>query len=189
MGTALMTAPSGNTTSGRLEALAGETLAGLGLELVHLTYRKEGRRWVLRLLIDRDGGVTLDDCALASEQIGAVLEVEDVIPQSYVLEVSSPGVDRPLFGERDYRRFAGREVQVRTHRPVAGRRQFRGVLAACEEGVVTLTLNEDEVVTLPLGDIASARLEVDLDQELGRPGRGGRPSAGGSSGQEKRGRQ
>lgn len=180
-----MAPPSGKAASGgasgRLEALVARTLASLGLELVHLVYRKEGRRWVLRLLIDREGGVTLDDCADASNQLGAVIEVEDAIPHSYVLEVSSPGVDRPLFKESDYLRFKGRAAQVRTQRPLNGRRHFQGDIVDCREGVVSLALTGGEVVELPLAEIVSGRLEVDLDQELGRPARDRRPAAGGGS--------
>lgn len=158
----------GGTATGRLRQLAATTLTGLGQELVHLSYRREGRQWFLRLMIDKEGGISMDDCAVASEQISAVLEVEDMIPHSFVLEVSSPGLDRPLFSEKDYQRFAGRKVVIRTHKPVDGRRQFQGTLEGCHEHRVTLRLNEGAMVHLELADIASGRLEVDLNQELSR---------------------
>jgi ribosome maturation factor RimP len=158
----------GATTTARLRILARETLAAMGLGLVNLTYRREGRQWILRLMIEAEGGVGLDDCSKASNQLGAVLEAEDIVPQSYILEVSSPGLDRPLFTEDDYRRFAGRRVNLRTHAPIAGRRHFQGVLQGCDDGYVALTLPSGEIVNLPFRDLASGRLEVDLDDELSR---------------------
>lgn len=166
-----MTNPSrgaGSSATARLRALAAETLTTLNLELVHLTYRREGKNWVLRLMIDKEGGVSMDDCSTASHHMGAVLEVQDIIPHTYTLEVTSPGLDRPLFTEKDYQRFSGRQVQIRTHRPVDGRRQFRGSLEGCSDDVVTLALAEGGNVSLPLADIADGRLELDLDMELSR---------------------
>jgi len=156
------------TTTARLRTLARETLAAMELGLVNLTYRREGSQWVLRLMIEAEGGVGLDDCAKASTQLSAVLEAEDIIPQSYLLEVSSPGIDRPLFTEDDYRRFAGRQVNLRTHAPMAGRRQFQGVLKGCDNGQVALRLPTGETVNLPFNNLASGRLEVDLDHQLSR---------------------
>jgi ribosome maturation factor RimP len=167
----VMTKPTretGSSVTARLRTLAAATLPGLGLELVHLTYRREGKGWILRLMIDREGGVSMDDCAAASNQMGAVFEVEDIIPHAYNLEVTSPGLNRPLFTADDYRRFAGNKVQIRTHRPVEGRRQFCGSLENCDDDIVTLCLPEGGTVSLPLADIADGRLELDLDKELSR---------------------
>jgi ribosome maturation factor RimP len=167
----VMTNPSrgaGSSATARLRALTAETLSTLSLELVHLTYRREGKNWVLRLMIDKEGGVSMDDCSTASQHMGAVLEVEDIIPHTYVLEVTSPGLDRPLFTADDYQRFSGRQAQIRTHRPVNGSRQFRGRLEGCSDDVVTLGLPEGGIVSLPLADIADGRLELDLDTELSR---------------------
>jgi ribosome maturation factor RimP len=166
--TTLTPGQDGTTTTALLRTLARETLAPMGFGLVNLTYRREGRQWVLRLMIEAEGGVGLDDCAKASNQLSAVLETEDIIPQSYLLEVSSPGLDRPLFTEDDYRRFAGRRVNLRTHAPIAGRRRFQGVLLGCDNGHVALSLPSGEAVNLPFRDLASGRLEVDLDHELSR---------------------
>jgi ribosome maturation factor RimP len=167
----VMTNPTRGTSisvTARLQALAEDTLPTLGLELVHLTYRREGKDWVLRLMIDREGGVSMDDCAAASNQMGALLEVEDIIPHTYNLEVTSPGLNRPLFTADDYRRFAGHKVQIHTHRPVQGRRRFSGSLETCCDDIVTLCLPEGGTVSLPLTDIADGRLELDLDKELSR---------------------
>ncbi len=167
-----MTTPSkgqdGASTTARLRLLAGETLSAMGLGLVNLTYRREGRQWILRLMIEAEGGVGLDDCSRASSQMGAVIETADIIPQAYVLEVSSPGLDRPLFTEDDYQRFSGHRVILRTHAPIAGRRQFQGVLQGCDNGYVSLSLPAGETVNLKFSDLASGRLEVELDNELSR---------------------
>jgi len=158
-------APERGSTSHSLEALAEQALAALGLELVQLVYRKEGPRWVVRLFIDQEGGVTLDDCARASEQFGTLLEVEDAIPHGYTLEVSSPGLDRPLTGERDYRRFTGRRARLKTKRPLDGQRNFQGTIAGYADDHVRLSLPDGSEVAIPILEIASGRLEVDLEAD------------------------
>jgi ribosome maturation factor RimP len=171
------TSPERGSASHRLEALAEQALAALGLELVHFVYRKEGPSWVVRLFIDREGGVTLDDCSRASEQFGTVLEVEDAIPHSYTLEVSSPGLDRPLVGEQDYRRFTGRQARLKTKRPLDGQRNFQGTIAGYADETVRLSLSDGGEVTIPILEIASGRLEVDLEAEES-------PAAGRATGQD-----
>jgi ribosome maturation factor RimP len=157
------TTGDGSPAAARLRALAEQAAETLGFELVHLEYRKEGRRWVVRLFIDRQGGVTLDDCARASEQFGTVLEVEDLIPHSYTLEVSSPGLDRPLVAEEDYRRFVGRRARLKTKQPVDGQRNFQGTIESCNDGRIQLLLADGRAVEIPIPEIASGRLEIDLD--------------------------
>ncbi len=98
----------------RLEALLEPALEGMGFELVDLEYRREERSWVVRLFIDREGGVTLDDCVTVSREVGVLLEVEDPVPQAYNLEVSSPGMDRVLKRPRDFERFAGQQIKLKT---------------------------------------------------------------------------
>jgi len=146
---------------GRLTELAREVLSEMGCELYHLEYHPAGSKSLVRVYIEKDGGVRLDDCEAASRRFGAVLEVEDLIPNSYVLEVSSPGLDRPLFEEKDYRRFAGRPACLTTREPLGGRRRFRGTIISCEQGEVRLGLAEGEDVLLPLSAVASGRLEVE----------------------------
>lgn len=158
----------GASTTTRLRIIACETLAGMGLSLVNLTYRREGHQWVLRVMIEAEGGVGLDACTRVSHQLSAVLDISDIIPQSYLLEVSSPGLDRPLFTEDDYRRFTGRRVNLRTHAPISGRRQFQGVIEGCADGLVVLNLSSGTTVNIPFKDLSSGRLEVDLDHELSR---------------------
>jgi len=142
----------------RAEAIA----ASEGVELVDLHYRREGPGWVLRLFIDKPGGVALEDCQEISQQLGAQVEVEDLVPHRYTLEVSSPGLDRPLLKEADYTRFAGRSVRITTDRPLEGRRRFRGRLEGLTDGQVLLTTDEGERFELPLERVASARLEIEF---------------------------
>ena len=110
----------------QLEQLAEALVASEGMELVDLEYRRQGRRWMLRLFIDKDGGVTLDDCANISRELGDLLDVKDVIPQAYVLEVSSPGLNRRLRKKEDFSRFAGRKVRLRLVAPIDGRKKNCG---------------------------------------------------------------
>jgi ribosome maturation factor RimP len=110
-----------------------------GLGLVQVQYRREGHGWVLRILVERDGGgVTVDECGVISREVADLLEVEDLIDTSYNLEVSSPGLDRPLTKPKDFDRFAGREITLKTTHPVEGRRNFRGTLEGIRNEVVLL---------------------------------------------------
>ena len=140
----------------RLFELLEPAIAAMGFELADLDAHF-GRRGLLRLFIDREGGVTLDDCQRVSEQIGAVLDVEDPLPGSYVLEVSSPGFDRRLRTAAHFERFAGENARIELRDPLDGRRKFVGKLAGVEGGVVVLDV-DGERKRLPMSDIAVARL-------------------------------
>lgn len=132
----------------------------LGLELVDVEYRKEGGRWFLRVYIDKPSGVGLEDCEVLSERLSRVLDEKNLIPHSYFLEVSSPGVERRLKKPGDYLRFAGREAQVVTTTPVNGRRKFTGTIIAADEGGVRLAVEGAEV-DIPYGTISKAKLVFD----------------------------
>jgi len=140
----------------RLFELLEPPVAAMGFKLADLDAHF-GRRGLLRLFIDREGGVTLDDCQRVSEQIGAWLDVEDPLPGSYVLEVSSPGFDRRLRKLAHFERFSGENAKVELKDARDGRRRFTGRLAGVEGSEVLLEV-EGEVVRLPFGDIAVARL-------------------------------
>ncbi len=140
----------------RLLELLEPAVAAMGFELADLELHR-GRRGVLRLFIDREGGVTLDDCQLVSEQVGAVLDVEDPLPGSYVLEVSSPGFDRRLRTQAHFERFVGERVRIELKDAREGRRNFTGQLTGVEGGKVLLEV-DGEMWQLPLNDIAVARL-------------------------------
>jgi len=151
----------------RVTELAAPLAAAIGLELAEVEYRQEGRQMVLRLYIERDGGVTLDDCAAVSRELAEILEVEDFIQGNYNLEVSSPGLNRPLKKPSDYERFTGKLVKIRTFELLpddAGnmRKTFTGELLGLGGGIVRLKLNEGQTAGIPLGKVAKANLEVEF---------------------------
>ena len=145
----------------RLKAVADSLLSSEGMELVDIEYRREPVGWVLRLTIDKGGGITLDDCTRVSQEIGRSLDVEDFIPNSYHLEVSSPGLDRPLKNERDFIRFSDRRIRVKTMDPIGNQKNFRGKLRTCVEGRIEME-TDGGIIEIPLSNIARANLEVEL---------------------------
>jgi len=145
----------------RVREIAEPILESEGMELVDLEYRREKRGRVLRLIIDQEGGVTLDDCASISHEIDKNLDVEGVPPGPYTLEVSSPGLNRPLKREADFHRFTNRLVKVRATAPDRERRTFRGRLLSCHDGVVEIEA-ESGLIQIPLDQITKANLEYDF---------------------------
>ncbi len=142
----------------RLTALLEPVVADLGYELVLLEFSPNKSSAMLRLFIDSADGITLDDCAKVSREVAATLDVEDPIRQSYQLEVSSPGMDRPLVKPAHFQRFRGELARIETLAPMAGnRRRFRGTLLEANEREVTLQMPEGPV-TLAYADIEKARL-------------------------------
>ncbi|NVN89908.1 MAG: ribosome maturation factor RimP [Desulfuromonadales bacterium] len=151
----------------RIRALAEPILCSMNLELVEVEFNRSGREAVLRMFIDKEGGVMLDDCADFSRELSILLDIEDFIPCEYNLEVSSPGLDRPLKTKADYERFAGRLIKVRTYEPFqddAGnkRKTFLGRLDGLKDGVVVMTLNEGQTASIPLERVAKANLEFEF---------------------------
>jgi ribosome maturation factor RimP len=139
-----------------LEGLIGPVVEAMGLELVEATFGKEGGRRVLRVTVDREGGVDLDTIAKASEKVSRRLDVEDFSSGPYTLEVTSPGVERPLKKPADYTERVGQKVRVKTFGPVDGARSHTGPIVAADRASVTVA-TEDGERTLAYGDIASAR--------------------------------
>jgi len=127
--------------------------------LVDVEFRREAGGWILRLYIDKRGGVTLGDCQRVSEELSDLLDVENPIHHPYTLEVSSPGLNRPLRHESDFLRFAGQRARVTTSEVVAGQRRFLGVLKGCEGGQVVLERENGTVVSIPYALISKARLD------------------------------
>lgn len=153
------------------EVAIGKAIApaieAMGLELWGVEYLRQGRRATLRVFIDCLSGVTLDDCERVSRQVGAILDVEDPIKGEYTLEVSSPGIDRPLFTPPQFERYIGAEVNVRLSVPLDGRRRFRGVLEQAGADRIAL-LVEGGRIEMPHADIERAGL-VEPAVEAARP--------------------
>ena len=141
--------------------VAEPILQSEGLELVDLEYQREVQGWVLRFYIDREGGVTVEDCVEVSGELGAVLEVRDLIANPYVLEVSSPGLTRPLKKPEDFNKFQNRLVKMKTFEPIEGRRNFKGILLGLEGEKVRLKM-EGQLYEIPLEGIAKANLEIEF---------------------------
>jgi ribosome maturation factor RimP len=144
----------------QLTKLCEPVVAGQGYELVDLEFKNEPGvgGWVLRLFIDKEGGVTLDDCASLSRELSAVLDVEDAIQVGYSLEVSSPGLNRPLKKESDFARFVGKKAKIRTRHPVGeSRRNFSGTLLGVALGKVKIDVG-DQVCEVPVDDVEKANL-------------------------------
>ncbi len=147
----------------RVAALTESVYEKHGVELVDVEYVKEGRDWFLRVYIDKEGGVDLDDCQAVSTEISDLLdEHDDLFPHAYYLEVSSPGAERPLKKREDFVRFAGRLVRVKTYTPLNGRKKFTGVLQSGDEdrGIV-LIIDGDELV-IPWSNVARANLSLEI---------------------------
>ena len=146
----------------RITALAEQIAASMGMEIVLLEIKGDGNHSVVRTFIDQPGGVTLDDCERFSKRFSVSLDVEDWIPFSYVLEVSSPGVNRPLVKEADFQRFCGKNIMVRTRDPVEGQKNFKGKIVGVTEGRLELEVAPGKQIEIALMDIEKANLMADL---------------------------
>jgi ribosome maturation factor RimP len=172
-----MSNPVQQAVAPRVEALAEPLARSLGLELVDVEYLREGPSWVLRIFIDKapgvsagaTGGITLDDCTALSRALGPALDVDDVIGTTYSLEVSSPGLERPLKKPADFARFAGKRIKVKTYAPLPsagggagpGQKNFQGVLSGFQDQHVVLEV-DGKPLHIPLAAIAKAHLVVEL---------------------------
>ncbi|KPJ98125.1 MAG: hypothetical protein AMK71_11920 [Nitrospira bacterium SG8_35_4] len=145
-----------------LTGLIAPVVKAVGVELDDIEVAKMKGKILLRVYIDREGGVTIDDCEAASREIEAVLDVEDPIPYSYVLEVSSPGLDRPLKKPKDFKRFSGKKVRLVTREPVEKQNFFVGEIELATDDNVVLLLPKDRKITIQYDNISRARLEVEV---------------------------
>ena len=148
---------------------AARVASSYGLEIFDVQYRREGQGMMLRVLIDRPGSaatagesVSVDDCAHVSRDLSAIFDVEEVVPGAYTLEVSSPGLDRPLRRVEDYRRFAGRRAKIVMREPVDGQGFFKGRLAGVDGTDVVIEADDRKTHRVPLGLITRANLEVEF---------------------------
>ena len=134
----------------QIQQVLDPIVASLGLTLWDLEFRKEGPQWLLRIYIEREaGGVTLNDCEAVSRDLGAVLDVEDIIPHAYTLEVSSPGLDRSLTKPDHFRKCLGQRVRIKTYQAINGEKVFKGRLADLEGTVIVLETEKGEVLRVP----------------------------------------
>lgn len=152
----------------RIRQLVASVLEGQGYELVEFELKRGGKNGILRVFIDTPAGISHKDCELVSEQLGTVLDVEDLIPFSYTLEVSSPGLDRKLVKDSDYTRFEGKLAKVQTRVPLQNQKTFRGRLRGLESGKVLLEMPKGGLMEIPLDVIHEARLEFDWAEEKAR---------------------
>ena len=133
-----------------------------GFELVDVEYVKEAGSWYLRVYIDKEGGIAVDDCEVVSREADPILDTDDCIEESYILEVSSPGLGRPLKKDKDFARSIGEEVEVRLFRAVEGCKEYTGLLNAYDKTTVTLMLDDEKTLVLERSNIALIRLALDF---------------------------
>ena len=150
-----------NEMIGRIRTLAEPILRDVGIELVEIQYRREGSGWVLRLYIDKEGGITLEDCTHVSHEVSRHLDVEDFIYAPYTLEVSSPGLNRPLKTEKDFLKYRNHRIKVVICDPIEKRRQFKGKLLGFFENQIEMEV-EEGIVTIPLSNVVKAHVEIEF---------------------------
>ena len=146
----------------RTEELITPILDRMNFELVDVEYVKEGGTWYLRAYIDKEGGITVNDCEAVAREMNEILDREDFVEDSYVFEVSSPGLGRPLKKEKDYIRSMGKEVEIRTYRAINREKEFYGILSAYDENTVTIKTEDGTEMTFENSDIALIRLAFDF---------------------------
>ena len=144
------------------EELIEPIVTGFGFELVDVEYVKEAGTWYLRAYIDKPGGITVDDCEAVSRKFSDVLDEKDYIEDTYIFEVSSPGLGRPLKKDKDFQRSLGEEVEIRTYRPIDRQKEFVGELKAYDKESVTIVYEDDTEQTFQRQEIALIRLALDF---------------------------
>lgn len=152
----------GTAVEENVRRLAEPFLEGLGMELVDASYAAEHGRKVLRLLVDKPGGITLDDLTAVSREFGVLLDAENAIAERYTLEVSSPGIDRPLLKEKDYARFAGKKASIRTKEAIDGRRNFRATILGAEGGTIRVCDADGREYGILFSNIDKAKLVAEF---------------------------
>jgi ribosome maturation factor RimP len=146
-----------------VEELAEPIFQELGLELVEIEFVKEGKSWFLRVYIDKDNGVDIEDCGLVSEKLSEKLDELDPIPQNYFLEVSSPGAERPLKKDKDFQKAIGKNVFIKTYEPIDGEKSFEGTLLEFDGQHVKIEMKiktRKKTIEIPYEKVANARLAV-----------------------------
>ncbi len=142
----------------QLSELLTPSVEALGYELVGVEYHPNSVNALVRVYIDKADGITLDDCMAVNEQVSGILDVEDPIPSKYTLEISSPGLDRPLFNLKDFKRFVGHQAKIRISRPIERQRNFKGTLMGVNGDLVTIEAEDGKQSELDINFIEVARL-------------------------------
>ncbi len=151
----------------KIEAIIEPVAQSIGCELVSCDWVSELGRWILRVYIDRPGGVRVEDCKQLSYLLDPLLDVEEVVPQKYQLEISSPGLERPLRKLKDFIRFVGQKVDIKTQHPIGKRSHFKGKLLEVEEEILKLE-SQGSLISIPYSDIHRAHLLVDWAEVMKR---------------------
>lgn len=146
----------------KTEEILNPIIDEYGFELVDVEYVKEGSTWYLRAYIDKPGGISIDDCEAVSRRLSDILDDKDYIDEAYILEVSSPGLGRPLKKEKDYKRSLGEEVEIRTYRMIEKKKEFTGILKEYDEKTVTIEEDDGNIRAFEKTDIALIRLAFDF---------------------------
>jgi ribosome maturation factor RimP len=149
----------------RMDMIATKAAADTGVEFVHSEIVGSKRNMTVRIYIDKPEGVSLEDCSAVSRAIEAVVDAEDFIPSSYVLEVSSPGLERPLFNIKDFEKFAGKKAKIKTSDAINGQTNFNGRIEAVEGSEIVFEDKTNGAVRIPFERVAKANLKVDLSEE------------------------
>jgi ribosome maturation factor RimP len=152
----------------RIREIAARVVEETGLELVHAEVAGTSKNFVVTVFIEKPGGVTHEDCSKVSRKLDAVLEAEDFIPSAYLLEVSSPGLERGLYSQKDFEKFVGSSAKVKIAAPINGQKNFRGRINAVENDEIVFDDKTSGTVRFSYNAVAKANLEIDLDEELKR---------------------
>lgn len=149
-----------SNTEKKIMPILEPIIAERNLELIDLEFVKEGANWYLRIYIDKEGGVDIDDCEGVSRAFEAKLDAEDPIEQAYILEVSSPGIDRPLKKAADFEKYRGEIIDIKLYKALEGQKQFQGKLLGLEKEVISIEDDNNKVIAFDQKDVASVRLAV-----------------------------
>jgi len=154
-----------DTVINKIHELAVPIINEHNLDLVNIEYVRESRGRVVRITLDKEGGVTLNDCTKVSKELGYILEVKDVVTHPYHLEVSSPGLERPLITQKDYEKFLGRKVAIKTSEPLNGQKIFKGTLQSIQDGNVHLDI-DGKSWKIPFTTINKAKLIYEFPEKI-----------------------
>lgn len=159
------------SVSERIREMAARVAEENGLEFIHSETAGSNKNLAIRVFIDKEGGVTHEDCVTVSRNLDAILDAEDFIPSAYILEVSSPGLERELYSRKDFEKFVGNLAKIKTNAPINGQRNFRGRIQAVAGDEIVFEDKTTGTVRFPYTAVAKANLEIDLDEELKRGGK------------------